>query len=203
MTEEVTTKAGAEFWEGRWQSGEIHWDHGRPAPPFGEFVEGREAPAGKVLITGCGSGHDVRFFAELGAQVTGLDIAPTALEVATKINGHARASFMLGNILDPEPQHFEQYDWVVEHTCLCALPPDLWNAYAAGIRKVLKPGGHFLAIFYRNPHDDEGPPFRIEEERILELFGEGFTVLERWIPENSYKSRVGREEIWWFRYDAK
>ncbi|MEX0322315.1 MAG: methyltransferase domain-containing protein [Puniceicoccaceae bacterium] len=200
MADESINKAGVDFWEGRWQSGEVFWDHGRAAPPFMEFIGKKEAPSGKVLIPGCGSGHDVRSIAEFGAEVTGMDIAPTALEVARRDNAHPRASYIIGNILDPDPEHVRKYDWVLEHTCLCALPPHLWSGYAAGIRKVLKPGGHYLAIFYRNPHDDGGPPFRIEEEQILELFGDGFTVLDRWIPEQSYESRVGREEIWWFKF---
>jgi SAM-dependent methyltransferase len=202
MVDESKDKTGIDFWEERWQAGDIFWDHGRAAPPFEEFIERMEIPTGSILIPGCGSGHDVKYFASLGAQVTGLDIAPTALEVARKSNGHACARFMLGNILDPAPEHLNRYDWVLEHTCLCALPPELWQAYAAGVRKVLKPGGYYLAIFYRNPHDDEGPPFGIGETRILELFGSGFTVLDRWIPEKSYKSRVGREELWWFKFSG-
>lgn len=200
MADESTGKSGVEFWEGRWQAGETYWDHGRAAPPFREFIERKELPTGKVLIPGCGSGHDVRALAEMGVEVTGMDIAPTALEVASRDNAHDRATYVLGNILEPEPQHHGAYDWVLEHTCLCALPPNLWQSYSEGIRKVLKPGGHYLAIFYRNPHDDGGPPFRIEEEQILELFGDGFTVIDRWVPGQSYESREGREEIWWFSY---
>ena len=114
----------AAFWEGRWRSGETPWDHGRAAPPFAEFVEREGAPSGDILIPGPGSGHDVRYFAELGGHVVGLDIAPAAVEAARSRNPHPDAEYHVGNILDPDPKWHGRFDWVVEHTCLCALPPE-------------------------------------------------------------------------------
>ena len=188
-----------EFWEGRWRSGETPWDHGRFAPPFAEFVEREGAPRGKLLIPGPGSGHDVRYFAQLGAQVVGLDIAPSSLEVARQRNPHPDAEYCLGNILDPEEKWQGRFDWVIEHTCLCALDPDSWPAYARAIPRLLKPGGHYLAIFYRNPHDTVGPPHGIDEATIERLFSPHFTLLRSWVPKSSYSSRSGREELRWYR----
>lgn len=187
------------FWEGRWKSGHTPWDHGRHAPPFAEFVEREGAPAGRILIPGPGSGHDVRFFAELGAQVTGLDIAPSAIQAAQQRNPHPDARYRLGNILDPAPELTGKFDWVIEHTCLCALDPEHWAAYAAAIPRLLRPGGHFLALFYRNPHDDDGPPFGIDEPTIKALFEPPFTLLKSWIPTRAYTSRMGREELRWYK----
>ena len=202
MAEENGKKELLSFWEGRWVTGDTPWDHGRAAPPFAEFMERHLVPDGEILIPGCGSGHDVRFFAEKGAHVTGLDIAPTAVQAAQKANPHPRATYLMGDILDPEEALLGRFDWVVEHTCLCALAPVHWPAYAAGIRKVLKPGGNYLALFYRNPLDDEGPPFRIEDADIKDLFEESFSLVDSWVPDWSYNSRFGREEIRWFRLKA-
>jgi len=184
-----------EFWRGRWQSGHTPWDHGRPAPPFAEFVERAGPPQGDLLVPGCGSGHDVRYFAELGARVTGLDIAPTAVEVARQRNSHPNAEYQCGDFLNLEPRWHGRFDWVAEHTCLCALPPACWPAYRDAVRRALRPGGRFLVIFYRRPHDPEGPPFGITAEQIGELFDAGFTLLEAWVPRRSYASRAGREEL--------
>lgn len=186
------------FWEGRWHARHTPWDHGRFAPPLGEFVEREGAPGGRILIPGPGSGHDVRYFAELGAQVTGMDIAPSAVAVARERNPHPDAVYMEGDILNPDPSLAGAFDWVIEHTCLCALDPVHWPAYAASVEQLLRPGGHYLALFYRNPHDDEGPPFRIAGATIDALFGRRFTLLKSWIPERSYASREGREELRWY-----
>ena len=190
-----------EFWEGRWKASETPWDHGSHAPPFEEFVRDVGAPAGRVLIPGSGSGHDVCYFAEMGAHVLGLDIAPSALEAAEQRNPHRRAEYRLGNILEPDSALYHTFDWVIEHTCLCALEPKHWPAYAGAVRQLLKPGAYYLALFYRDPEDEEGPPFRIEEEDIIELFGEGFTLLKAVVPSEAFKSRFGREELRWFRRD--
>ncbi|MEX0330201.1 MAG: methyltransferase domain-containing protein [Puniceicoccaceae bacterium] len=188
-----------QFWEGRWKKGETPWDHGSHAPPFEEFVERVGVPSGNVLIPGPGSGHDVYYFAKLGAKVTGLDIAPSAIKAARKLNPHRRATYKRGNFLDPAPTLKKSFDWIIEHTCLCALEPKHWPDYARSVRKLLKPGGYYLALFYRDPEDDEGPPFRIEEEEIEELFSKGLTLLQAWKPSKAYESRFGREEIRWFR----
>jgi SAM-dependent methyltransferase len=152
-----------------------------------------------VLIPGPGSGHDVRFFAELGAQVTGLDIAPAAVEAARERNPHPDAEYHVGDILAPEAKWHGRFDWVIEHTCLCAMDPVHWESYARSIPLLLKPGGHYLALFYRNPHDDEGPPFRIDEATIERLFAPTFSLLRSWVPGQAYGSRTGREELRWYR----
>lgn len=183
------------FWQQRWQNGETPWDHGEPAPPFREFTERHGVPYGEVLIPGCGSGHDVRLFAELGAQVTGMDIAPEALAVAARLNPHSRVRYLEGDILHPDTALYGRFDWILEHTCLCALPPQHWPAYAEGVRRLLRAGGRYAAIFYRRPHDPDGPPFGISAEQIDSLFRAGFVELDAWTPSRAYPSRQGREEM--------
>lgn len=189
------------FWEGRWKEGHTPWDHGQPAPPFAEFIHQCGVPAGKVAMPGPGSGHDVRFFAELGANVTGIDIAPTSIEVAHRLNAHPLAKYRVGNILDPDPRWHGQFDWVIEHTCLCAIERPYWPEYVQGVRKLLKPQGYYLALFYRDPIYDEedGPPFGIDEATIEELFSPWFTLIKAWVPKRSHASRQDREELRWFR----
>jgi len=202
MAHEIEQSPGhknAAFWEGRWRSGLIPWDHGRAAPPFLEFLERHPAPTGSVLVPGCGSGHDVRLLAEHGARVTGMDISATAISEAQIRNSHERASYMAGDILQPARNLSGTFDWIFEHTCLCAMEPSNWDTYARSIRTLLKPEGQFVAIFYRRPHDPGGPPFGISEEEINRLFGTGFDLLEARIPTRSYTSRAGREEIRWYR----
>ena len=194
-----TNEEVGKFWETRWKTGDTPWDHGAYAPPFAEFIDREGAPEGSVLIPGPGSGHDVRFFAEKGARVTGLDVSPSAVEVAQRVNAHENARYLVGNVLAPEAHLHGQFDWVIEHTCLCALPPACRKAYAAAIPQFLAPNGYYLAIFYRQPQSPEGPPFGIEGEEIDSLFAEAFELLQAWIPSRAFPSRVGREEVRWYR----
>jgi len=193
------TRSIARFWEERWKSGAFPWDHGHAAPPFLEFIESHGPPAGCLLVPGCGSGHDVRLFAEHGARVTGMDISETAVAEAERLTPGGDARYLVADVLDPPTRLLGTFDWIVEHTCLCAMDPLHWPAYARAVPALLKPGGHYLAIFYRHPHDPEGPPFGISGEAIDHLFGREFELLESRVPGRSYASRSGREEIRWYR----
>ena len=70
-----------EFWDMRWRAGFTPWDAGRVPRHLRELVASRR-PAGRVLVPGCGSGHDVRFLAECGLDVEGIDFSEAAIEAA-------------------------------------------------------------------------------------------------------------------------
>ena len=72
---------------------------------------------------GCGTGHDVRLLAEQGASVVGLDIAPSAVRKAESMNAADNVQYHLGDFLDLQEQYVGSFDYVFEHTCLCAIDP--------------------------------------------------------------------------------
>ena len=193
---------GKEDGETRWKRGDTQWDYRRVAPPLEEFVEKAGAPAGSICVPGMGAGTDARYLAALGGQVTGIDIAPTAVKRAQAFNAHPSARYITGDILKPKKGWKASFDWVVEHTCLCALNPSDRKAYARAVRYVLKPQGYFLALFFRDPDMDDGekgPPFGISKKEIESLFGEAFELLQAWVPSRAFESRIGREEVRWYR----
>lgn len=82
---------------------------------------------------------------------------------------------------------------MVEHTCFCAIPP-LWRSnYVHAVLQTLKPGGHYLAIFYLDPDSPEGPPHGVSKGEIRRLFDPHFSLLEEWTPTASFEGREGRE----------
>jgi SAM-dependent methyltransferase len=66
-------------------------------------------------------------------------------------------------------------DAVYEQTCWCALHPDHWAAYAAQLRRWLRPGGRLLlmAIQCRRSGADEGriegPPYHMDVNMVRAL----------------------------------
>ncbi|MGJ8650630.1 MAG: methyltransferase domain-containing protein [Opitutaceae bacterium] len=188
-------------WNAAYKNDDIPWDKGVAAPPLAEFLE-THSIAGRVLVPGCGLGHDVRLLASQGASALGLDIAPSAVRKAQTIPAVADEGFVAGDFLDLSTEWEGQFDWVVEHTCLCALELDQREDYAASVAKALKPGGNYLAVFYREVADYEGdgPPHPILSEAIDALFGAHFERVESFVPSESYPSRPhGCEEVVWFR----
>lgn len=184
-------------WEAAYANQDTPWDKGMAAPPLSEFLS-KHTVCGTVLVPGCGAGHDVRLLTGLGAEVVGMDIAPTAVEQASGLLPKGGERYVVGDFLKLSEAWHTHFDWVVEHTCLCALDLSQREAYAASVAKALKPGGSFLAIFYRevSDYDGDGPPHPISEEQIIALFGELFKRVDSFVPSESYPSRpIGSEEV--------
>jgi|TARA_B110000438_G_scaffold203120_1_gene194835 SAM-dependent methyltransferase len=180
-------------WEKRWQAGDTGWDHGEPSPPLLEYLASNLID-GQVLVPGCGSGHDVRALARGGSAVLGLDIAPSALTKAHRFPPVGKERYELGNWLKPDPELKERFDWVVEHTCFCALEPSARAEYVASVDFALRPGGQFLGIFYLRPRAENGPPFGVKATE-LDAFFSRFELKRQWTPSRAYPGREGREQM--------
>ena len=68
----------ARDWNAAYEGGDTPWDKGYASPPLIEFLK-LQSISGRVLVPGCGAGHDVRALAAEGAEVVGLDIAPRGI----------------------------------------------------------------------------------------------------------------------------
>src|ERR1035438_2161837 len=113
-----------EYWENRYQTGQMSWDKGAPSPGLVDFLAAHpDLPRGTVGVPGCGTGHDVREFAKAGFAATGFDLAPSAISLAQQATLAAglTADFQLANFLRDEPP--QKYDWLFEHTLFCAIQP--------------------------------------------------------------------------------
>lgn len=185
-------------WEARYQSGDMPWEKGEPSPGLVDFLAAHpELSRGTVAVPGCGTGHDVRAWAQAGFEAHGFDLAPSAIRLAderTKAAG-LNARFTLGNFLtDAPPQRF---DWLFEHTLYCAIDPKLRGDYAQAVLRWLKPDGHFLAVHYLIP-DEDGPPFGTTRDEVVSRFAPHFDLLGEWVP-CSYPNRTGLELMLWWR----
>lgn len=96
----------------------------------------------RVLEIGCGDGFFTHAFAECGAQVTGVDIAPEMIERAKKRDGNA-AEFQAASA-DTLPCKNESFEAVV---CVLALQNmDKYAQVMSEASRVLVPGGRFLVV---------------------------------------------------------
>ena len=180
-------------WEQRYKEGDTPWDKEAPHPGLVAYLRERSV-AGSVLVPGCGAGHDVRALAAGGAAVTGLDIAPSALNLARSFPKAGAEVYEQADLF-ALPEHLRGlFDWVWEHTCFCAIDPDARPAYVAAVATALKPGGHLLAVFYLDPGDrDGGPPFGVTVQELDELFSPAFSLEKGWVPAETYTGRENRE----------
>ena len=183
-------------WETLYQNGEAGWDKGAPAPGLLAFLA--EMPlTGRVLVPGCGRGHDVRAIAAAGAdEVIGLDIAPSAFAGAETL---PNTRFVLGDLFALPTTFHNAFDALFEHTCFCAIPRERRDDYVQAVAGALKPGSLLLGVFYLNPRDDPdpalGPPFNATLDELDARFAEHFTLLRSDPPAVAFPGREGREVL--------
>lgn len=173
------------------------WEKGEPSPGLVDFLASHAGlKKGDVLVPGCGTGHDARAWAKAGFNVTGADLAPSAIQLCKERTAAAglKADFMLGDFLSDPPTHL--FDWVFEHTLFCAINPDRREDYVRAVSRWLKPKGQYLAVNYLIP-DTDGPPFGTTRDELVARFSPHFDLLEEWVPR-SYPNRTGLElMLWW------
>ena len=188
-------------WQHQYATGGTPWDRGEPAPALLQYLATFPV-RGRVMVPGCGTGHDVKALASAGAeQVTGLDVAPLAVERANQLlavvpNGDA----MLGDVFEDSHRAplAGSFDLVWEHTCYCAIPRERRADYVEAVAAVLKPGGQLLGVFFLNPWDEDGdhlqgPPFGTGLEELRSMLEARFELVRGWRPDVAYPGREGRE----------
>lgn len=189
-------------WEQRYQTGDMPWEKGEPSPGLIDFLAALSGlPRGRVLVPGCGTGHDARAWAQAGFDVTGIDLAPSAIRLAQERTAAAglQAEFRRANFLEDEP--FAQFDWLFEHTLFCAIDPSRRDDYTRAALRWLKPNGQFLAVHYMI-RDKDGPPFGCTQQELTERFSPHFELKQGWLPR-SYPNRTGLElMLWWQRKET-
>jgi demethylmenaquinone methyltransferase/2-methoxy-6-polyprenyl-1,4-benzoquinol methylase/phosphoethanolamine N-methyltransferase len=112
-------------------------------------------PGDKVLDVGCGTGSltiTAKAWAGPDGEAHGIDAAPEMIEVARRKAARLGVDigFQVGLVEDiPFPDG--EFDVVLSRLVLHHLPDDLKRRGVAEMRRVLKPGGRFLAVDFTPP----------------------------------------------------
>ena len=157
-----------EFWDQRFQSGETPWDRGDANPQLAVWLASGALRPCRIVVPGCGSGHEVVALAAAGFDVTGIDYAPEAIgRTRQRLDAaNLKAELVEADALAWQPDRV--FDAAYEQTCLCALYPDQWRDYADQLRRRVAPGGTLYALFVqllRPGSADgaiEGPPYHCD-----------------------------------------
>ena len=190
-------------WEQQYRLGDTPWDKGAPSPPLVDWLS-RSPVLGDILVPGCGLGHDVRALAGQTSQagriqVVGLDFSPSAIRAAEAVTPAGSETYLVGDLFDLSPGLTGKFDWVVEHTCFCAIDPVRRPDYVSAVHAALKPDGRLLAVFYLHPNDPgeerTGPPFGTSLAELDALFSSKFEKVDEYLPTHSYRGREGRERV--------
>lgn len=167
-----------QFWEDRFARDETPWDRGEPSPQLLHWLDAETLSACRILVPGCGAGHEVVELARRGFAVTGVDYSHAALaRLRTRLAGAGlSAEIVEADVMRWSPS--AGYDAVYEQTALCALHPDHWCGYAARLHDWVRPGGRLflLAAQVARPRAAQGfidgPPYHCDIQAMRALFPE-------------------------------
>ncbi len=182
-------------WEEKYQQNDTPWNKGYPSPGLVEFLQNNPI-SGRVLVPGCGFGHDVRAIALTADQVIGIDLAPSAIKVAKTFSPKGCEDYSCADLFALPLDLCGSFTWVWEHTCFCAINPQRRPDYVQSVASALQPNGYLLAIFYLNPDNDQPdgePPFGTSQVELHQLFDSQFHLIREWTPNTNYPGREGRE----------
>lgn len=155
-----------DFWESRFQESNTPWERGTLNPTFLSWrASGALAPC-RTLVPGAGRSLEPAALLDAGFDVTALDLAESAVAAQAERIGAGRV--VQGDVTAWTPA--DPFDAVYDQTCLCALPPDLWPAYEAQLRRWVRPGGRLFVLFMQTGREG-GPPFDCPIPAMRALFG--------------------------------
>ena len=185
----------AEFWEACYESEMDGWDIGGPTPVFERLAT--KIPKGRICVIGCGRGYDAVTFAKAGFEVTAIDFAKTAV-LASRENARkeeVEMTVLREDFFDLPDELHDQFDYVLEYTCFCAISPERRFEYDRVIWQLLKPEGKLLGLFFpldKNV-DEGGPPWGVNISELHALFGLHWNLESEEMPKDSIEPRADRE----------
>jgi SAM-dependent methyltransferase len=189
----------------RYLAGSVPWDDALPPPEVVALVPRLEP--GRALDLGCGYGRATIFMARHGWRVDGVDFIPEAIAEAAR---RAEASgvidqvqFHVGSVSELGFLH-GRYDFALDVGCMHSLGEVELQNYAAGLRRLLRPGAIYLlyARLTDLERDSESGPRGLPEQTIKALFADGFD-LEQFVPGETV---VEDQPVWssaWFYFQRQ
>ncbi|MFI5202384.1 MAG: class I SAM-dependent methyltransferase [Candidatus Kapaibacterium sp.] len=154
--------------------GQAPWDIPGPQP---DFVRVADRIIGTVLDAGCGTGENALFFAARGCDVSGIDFIEEPIRRARKkaIERGLDAQFLVKDALTLKDWN-AQFENVIDSGLFHVFSDEEAATYVAGLRHVLKPGGHLFILCFSDAEPGTQGPRRIPRQMIYDRFRDGWAV---------------------------
>lgn len=173
------------FWEDQWATGRIGFHQGRPHVLLTEFVDKLDGKK-RILVPLCGKAVDLRYLAERGHEVVGIELVRDAIDaffaeqkiVATEVTvGPFRGltgggiTLLAGDFLEATREALGAFDGLYDRAALVALPLAMRKAYVERCLSLLEKDARLLLItFDYDATRMDGPPFPIEDADVRALY---------------------------------
>jgi len=173
----MTEQAAHPEWDASYKGGTLApWDIGRPQPAFVRLAdEGRLT--GRLLDAGCGTGENALLAAGRGADVTGVDVAPTAIARA-RAKASERgltARFEVADALDLGRLGLT-VDTVIDSGVFHVFSDADRTRYVASLAAALRPAGTYYLMCFSDRQPGTWGPRRVRADELRAAFSDGWAV---------------------------
>ena len=150
------------------------WDSGITPPELFEFIQSH--PASRAIDLGCGTGTNIITLAKSGWQVTGIDYALRAIQIAKRKlkKANIKAQLFTGDVTNFKVE--SQFDLALDIGCFHSLENKA--DYLTQVDKILAPNGFWLMYGFFKPTSDLPAPGLIEADLNM-ISARAFTLLSR------------------------
>jgi methyl halide transferase len=196
----MTEFLSKDYWNNRYEAEETGWDLKTISSPLKAYIDQLTDKNLRILIPGCGSGHEAEYLLKQGFQdVTVIDIAPLAVErMKVYLSDYQNIKIICADFFT----HSGEYDLILEQTFFCALNPVLRTQYVQKMSELLIQNGKLTGLLF-GVQFPKNPPFGGSKEEYLTLFSNTFKINFIELCYNSIKSRDGNELFFNFSKNGK
>jgi len=176
-----------EFWINRWNDNQIGFHVKGVNPLLTRYWSAVSSTAtGRVLVPLCGKSEDLRWLAERGHDVVGVEFSLIAAKAfaaeqgMTFIESHEppftvlrgeKVTFYVGDFFNVTPGIVGTFGLLYDRAALIALPPEVRPAYVEHLSRLFSKAGKALLIGLEyDPSQMHGPPFAVAEAEVRRLF---------------------------------
>ena len=134
-------------WNDRYREGNLPWDTDRPSSELQRVFRRNTIQPCRAVELGCGTGTNSVWLAQQGFTVTGIDVAPLAVERAEKRAQAAgvKVHFVVADVLHL-PHLDGPYAFFFDRGCYHAVRRNAPEKYASAVARQLASGGHGLIL---------------------------------------------------------
>jgi SAM-dependent methyltransferase len=155
------------------------WSIGEPQPELAALIEAGKFH-GEVLDVGCGEAAISLYLAERGYTTVGLDLSPTAIDLArqeAQRRGLTTASFEVADI-SAFTGYDGRFDTIVDSTLFHSIPVEAREGYQRSTVRAAAPGASYFVLAFDKAAMPDGPANAVTADELRAVVSKYWVVDE-------------------------
>jgi SAM-dependent methyltransferase len=147
---------------------EIPWNMKEPPQLLVDLIDSGKIPPCDALDLGCGTGNYAVWLAVKGFRITGIDISPGAVELASRLAmaKGVTCRFLARNWLERVDELDGAFDFAFDWEVLHHVFPEDREKYVRHVHHALRPGGRYFSVCFSEEDPEFGGGGKYRKTRI-------------------------------------